>query len=413
MNLLHEIPTIRQEQSSNTMSSSNNQIHKAPYLVSIYHNDLWPKYKGIIFSGLHGFSLLSDIKISFFQIARTTEDRKHLGDVDFSYHCYPYKLLFDNSYESIPKIKLCSDLFNHTVHSNANLILLPGYHLLEYWFMLLACILTGKKRAVFVDSTAYDQPHSILKYCFKRLFFSFCDGFFGYGERSKEYLLSFGVPAHKITTRCQAAAMPHCYAPEQALRDRISRRGDDRPASFLFVGRLAPAKGIDTLIHAFQQVYQRDKSASLTIVGDGPMREELKMLAASLNVAAAISFPGTADIDQLAPYYLNASCLILPSRSEAWGLVVNEALSYGCPAIVSEHCGCIPDLIIEGKTGHVFHTDDADDLSRKMSLVINDMGNVATVANDCITLMQNFTPDKAAAQILKGCRIIVTGEGSQ
>lgn len=398
----------KKEQNIYTMSKFDSKFHKVCYRVNIFHNILWPRYKGLIFSGLHNFSLPGNIKVSFFQIARTTSDRKNLGDVDISYHRYPYHLLFDSSYESVPKLVLCKRLFLQVVQSNADLIVLPGYHLVEYWFMLLACILTRKKRAVFVDSTSKDQLGSFWKNFLKRLFFKFCDGFFAYGKRSKEYLLSFGVPAKKITTRCQAAALPHSYNPGRALRNRLARRKDDMPPAFLFVGLLSFGKGIDVLIHAFSQIHRDHKSATLTIVGNGPMCDELKALAASLGVADAVIFSGAANIDQLAAYYLSASCLILPSRSEAWGLVVNEALSYGCPAIVSAHCGCAPDLIIEGKTGYVFQTNDADDLARKMLMAVEGMGSVEKVANNCIKLMQKFTPENAAAQILNGCHAILT-----
>lgn len=413
MNSFDETLIDQQKKGTKIMSNLGIKMHKAPYLVNIYHNILWPKYKGGIFSGLHNFSLPSDINISFFQIAQTTVDRKNLGEVDFSYHRYPYKLLFNSTYDSIPKFKLCKILFNHAAYSNANLILLPGYHLLEYWFMLLACILTGKKRAVFVDSTSNDQPQSILKYVLKRLFFNFCDGFFGYGQRSKEYLMSFGVPEHKITTRCQAAALPHHYRPENALSSRMERRKADMPAHYLFVGVLTGNKGIDTLIQAFHQLYQQDRSASLTIVGDGDLHDELRALVASLQISDAVNFTGALHIDRLEYYYLQASCLILPSRSEAWGLVVNEALSYGCPAIVSDRCGCAPDLIVEGETGYVFNLDDVANLAEKMSLVKTNLSDVAKVANDCITLMQKFTPEKAAAQIFKGCHMILTKQGDQ
>lgn len=410
MPLSYETPILENEQNASPPKNSDSKFHSTAYRVSIFHNILWSKYKGIIFSRLHSFALQRNTNISFFQIARTNSDRKILNEIDSSYHRYPYQLLFDGSYDSLPKRLLCKRLFWKAARSKADLIVLPGYHLVEYWFMLLACILTRKKRAVFVDSTANDQPDSVKKYWLKRFFFSRCDGFFAYGERSKEYLLSFGVPAGKIITRCQAAALPHSYDPERALHERIERRKDNMPPSFLFVGRLAAEKEIDVLIRAFRKVREQYPSATLTIVGDGPMRNELEALAASLAVADAVSFPGAADIDQITSYYLNASCLILPSSSEAWGLVVNEALSYGCPAIVSTHCGCIPDLIVEGKTGYVFNTNDADDLAKKMSLVVHGMGRVSNIARACIDLMKNFTPEKAAEQILNGCHAILTSQ---
>ena len=410
-NSFDEKLVVRQKQSSKIMSKIDLKTQESPYLVNIYHNILWPKYKGSIFSGLHDFALPSDVDISFFQIAKTTNDRKNLGEVDFSYHRYPYKLLFNGTYDSIPKFKLCRILFEHAAHSNANLVILPGYHLLEYWFMLLGCILTRKKRAVFVDSTGNDQPDSIFKDVLKRIFFRSCDGFFGYGQRSKQYLMSFGVPEHKITTRCQAAALPHHYTPQCALSSRMERRKEGVPAHYLFVGVLTENKGIDILIQAFHLLHLQDPMALLTIVGDGDVHAELQALVVSLDMSDAVNFTGALHIDVLESHYLQASCLILPSRSEAWGLVVNEALSYGCPAIVSDRCGCAPDLIVEGETGYVFNMDDVADLAKKMSLVKTDLNDVPKVATDCINLMQKFTPEKAAAQILKGCyNILTTGE---
>jgi glycosyltransferase involved in cell wall biosynthesis len=407
MNLLYELPSSSRRKAIQPESQPGSRLHALPSRIHIFHNILWPKYKGLIFSGIHSITSTGNLDIAFFQIARTSSDRKNLADVDTSYHRYPYELLFDSAYDAIPKSTLCKRLFSQVWRSDADLIVLPGYHLTEYWMMLLACVLTRKKRAVFVDSTGNDQPDTKWKYWLKRLFFNLCDGFFAYGQRSKEYLLTFNVPASKITTRCQAAALPHAYSPEQAQQERIARRNDSMPPSFLFVGLLSEGKGIDLLLHAFRKLRQKNPSATLIVVGDGPMRDELKALAASLGVAEAVRFPGAANIEQLAAHYLNASCLVLPSRSEAWGLVVNEALSYGCPAIVSAHCGCAPDLIFEGKTGYVFRTNDADDLAAKMTLVVSNMNNVPAVARDCIELMRTFTPHTAAAQILNGCKAIL------
>lgn len=405
MNSVDKKLLVRQGQTATEIS--NIKVERISNRVNIYHNILWPKYKGSIFSGLHDFALTSNLNIAFFQIAKTTDDRKTLGKVDFSYHRYPYKLLFNCTYDSIPKIKLCKILFKHIADSDANLVVLPGYHLLEYWFMLLACILTGKKRAVFVDSTINDQPGSFGKNLLKRIFFSSCDGFFGYGQRSKEYIMSFGVPESKIITHCQAAALPHRYSAANALENRVRQRSADVRTRYLFAGVLNYQKGIDVLIHAFYRLYLINPSARLTIAGEGEAHEEFKALTETLGISEAVLFTGALDINTLANQYLSASCLVLPSRSEAWGLVVNEALSYGCPAIVSDRCGCAPDLILEGKTGYVFRTDDIDDLAEKMRTVESELDDIPTVATNCINLMQRFTPENAAALILKGCHMIL------
>ena len=386
-------------------------MHNKKYLVDIYHNILWSKYKGGVFSCLNDLSLNKDIDLHFYQIAETSAERIGLSAVDLTYHRYPYTLLFDGDYDSIPTLKLCYTLFNQTFFSKADLVLLPGYHYLEYWFMLLACIITGKKRAVFVDSTRNDRPVSNFKDAFKRIFFSLNHGFFCYGQRSKEYLISLGAPAAKIIFRCQASALPHNYDLEDTIRNRTQRNSMRIAPSYLYVGRLSPEKGLDTLIYAFQRIFQTTPTATLTMVGSGPSRPELEALIASLGITDAVRFTGGLDINQLPDYYLNASCMVLPSRSEPWGLVANEALSYGCPIIISDRCGCAPDLVIDGKTGYVFKTDDVEDLYQKMRLTQDKLANTTTAANNCIKVIQNFTPAKAASQIMDGCQAILSATG--
>ena len=94
-----------------------------------------------------------------------------------------------------------------------------------------------------------------------------------------------------------------------------------------------------------------------------------------LNLVSEIRshFAGFQNQSELGRYYSAADCLILPSLTETWGLVVNEALQFGIPAIVSDKVGCHPDLIVEGKTGFVFPAGDdqrlADQLSKVFQLV--------------------------------------------
>jgi glycosyltransferase involved in cell wall biosynthesis len=70
-----------------------------------------------------------------------------------------------------------------------------------------------------------------------------------------------------------------------------------------------------------------------------------------------VTFAGHKSYDEIPSYYSSAKALILPSRSETWGLVVNEAMAAGLPVIVSQRCGCADDLVTEGDNGWVFDPD--------------------------------------------------------
>ena len=80
-----------------------------------------------------------------------------------------------------------------------------------------------------------------------------------------------------------------------------------------------------------------------------------------------VSFAGFLNQTEMPRAYAAADCLVLPSDyGETWGLVVNEAMACGLPAIVSDRVGCGPDLVMEGKTGFVFSFGDAESLAERM-----------------------------------------------
>jgi glycosyltransferase involved in cell wall biosynthesis len=376
--------------------------------VSIYHNILWSKYKGVVFSQVHALSRLNGITTSFIQIAETEEARVALGGVDLSYHNYPFRLLFKGAYSDSSRwqrsVALAKDLLKYP----CDLVVIPGYHRLEHWAMLLTCILLRRKRAVFCDSTKYDQPKEILKEFGKRWFFSWCNGFFCYGVRSKEYLQSYGIDESKINFRCQVAALPHDYDPAAVLRNYESapQRDVDAPR-FIYVGRLSPEKGIEDLIRAFRNVLAAHPRAKLDIIGAGPSTPELISLISELGISGPVSMLGSKSITEIAAAFQQSTALVLPSYSEPWGLVVNEALSYGCPVVVSNRCGCVPDLVVDKVTGFAFEAGNVPALTSAMIAVSSLSTDRLVVARNCLEVIAHFNPVRAATQILDGCRRFV------
>src|SRR6266851_6008661 len=232
--------------------------------IAIYHNILWSKYKGGVFSQVYVQSQARGIGTSFIQIAETDDERMALGDVDLSYHQYPFRLLFRGAYSHPSRWRRIVTLAQDVFKNPSDLVVMPGYHRVEYWAMLLICILLRRKRAVFCDSTEFDRPKADWKEFAKRVFFSGCDGFFCYGVRSKEYLLKYGAEESKIIYRYQAAALPHEYDPADVLARYEAR---PRPASrihrFTFVGRLSIEKGINDLLEAFVKVHAKTSGVRL------------------------------------------------------------------------------------------------------------------------------------------------------
>jgi len=372
--------------------------------ILIYHNILWAKYKGAVFSRLHLLCTEAGLDASFVQIAETEVGYLELGAVDLSYHRYPFRLLSKGVYSRIPLPKriwlLCKDLLIH----RSNLVVLPGYNLVEYWMMLLLCMLLRRRRAVFCDSTALDGRKSRAKEGAKRLFFSRCHGIFCYGTRSRDYILSYGISPTKIHFPCYAAALPHGYDPRavQAVYEEQAAETFTVP-EYIFIGRLSAEKGLFDLLEAFGLVRATLGSARLTLVGAGPLEGQLKEFIVSRQLGDAVTLLGARTLDDVVPLLYRNVALILPSSREPWGLVVNEALSYGCPVVVSDHCGSVADLVIEGVTGYSFPTRNIELLAKAMIATVDLSNDRAATARNCLKLMSAFTAEKAASRILAGC----------
>jgi glycosyltransferase involved in cell wall biosynthesis len=376
--------------------------------VAIYHNILWSKYKGVVFSRVHSDGEEKGILPSFIQIAETEDMRVGLGGVDLAYHQYPFRLLFRGSYGNAPLVMRMAALARDLYKNPVDLVIMPGYHRAEYWSMLLMCMLLGRKRAVFCDSTTIDRPKVAWREVAKRWFFRCCNGFFCYGIRSKEYLMSYGVEESKIAYRCQAAALPLEYDPEKVLRYYEAHGGgrEDAPR-YLYVGRLSREKGLEDLFDAFCIVLKSKPDARLDLVGSGPLTESLKSRVAEMGLQRSVTFLGTKSLDEISGLLLQSTALMLPSHSEPWGLVVNESLSYGCPVVVSDACGCVPDLVVEGRTGYSFDIGDVDRMAAAMLAISTWSQDRVPVARRCLEVIADYTPEHAASQILDGCIRIV------
>lgn len=370
--------------------------------IDVWHNVMWSRYKAAVFSELYAIAQQQSVDLSIYQIAETESSRVSLSGVDLSRHKYPYVCLFKGIYSDVSLWKRIIALSRVVAATTADLTILAGYSNIEYWAQALILKARRKKFAIFCDSTIYDNPQKFWKGLAKRLFFHLADGAFCYGTRSKDYLMHYGMTAGKIHHRCQAAEIPDHYNTEQVLADRIAARAADDSPRLLYVGRISPEKRIDTLLRAFARILPQRPSARLVIVGKGPDEQTLQQLARQLGISGAVDFTGAKHDDALWAEYLNATCLVLPSWSEPWGLVVNEALLFGCPVIVSDRCGCVPQIVIEGKTGFSFRCDDIIELSAKLLLLIDSFTDTATVALNCIEHIATYTPRNAATAILDG-----------
>jgi glycosyltransferase involved in cell wall biosynthesis len=153
------------------------------------------------------------------------------------------------------------------------------------------------------------------------------------------------------------------------------------PGRILFVGRLRPMKGVDTLLRAFAKLPAPQPSprlrlagsgelpASLRIVGDGELRSRLEHLAHDLGIADRVTFTGYVPIPKVYEEFAQAEIFCSLSRHEALGNVFLEAQAAGC-AVLGTAIEGIPEVVLDGQTGILIPCDDIHGARRALESLL-------------------------------------------
>jgi glycosyltransferase involved in cell wall biosynthesis len=249
-------------------------------------------------------------------------------------------------------------------------VLVNGWHYKSAWQAIVSCWQNRIPVMLRGDSHLHTQRSVLkryLKYPVYKGFIPRADACLAVGTWSREYFLHYGarpehvfsVP-HAIDERWVAAELDHWLPLRAELRQRWALAPDE--VVFLFAGKFIAKKRPLDFVRAVAEARRRGAAVAGLMVGDGPLRAECE--AVTVEMGAPVRFAGFLNQSQMISAYVAADVLVLPSDGrETWGLVVNEAMACGRPAIVSDAVGCGPDLILAGKTGNRFPLGNVEALS--------------------------------------------------
>jgi glycosyltransferase involved in cell wall biosynthesis len=151
----------------------------------------------------------------------------------------------------------------------------------------------------------------------------------------------------------------------------------------LFVGRLAAKKGVGDAICAVTRL----DGVELRIVGDGPLEQELRMLAGSELGGERVVFLGRRNRSEVAQEMRSALCLVIPSVTAADGdrdgtpNVLGEAIATGLPVVASDIAG-LSEFVVDGETGRLYEPRDVEGLSSALQSFIDDPAFSARLAEE-------------------------------
>lgn len=298
-----------------------------------------------------------------------------------------------------------------------DVVLVPGWHSITLRHAIRTCRQHRIPLLYRGDSHFGTAPRGAKRWLWERrsrwLLGRF-DGWLAVGSRAQEYLRRLTPDTshprifdstHAVdNTFFASAAAPHLTPEGRGAARRELGAAGVAPV-LLFAGKLSPIKRPLDLIRATALLGQGTSSPpQLLIAGGGELEASCRAEAAKLGVAA--HWAGFLNQSQLGQAYAAADCLVLPSASESWGLVVNEAMATGLPAVLSDGVGCAPDLVKPGLTGETFPVSDVPALAAALGRAIQYARDPAT-RQACRQQVSRFTFQAASAGLLAGCRAVV------
>ena len=243
----------------------------------------------------------------------------------------------------------------------------------------------------------------LIRYIYLKLFYTNFSALIHVGKQSEKHYKKLG-----FKTDFQFLS-PYCVDPKPFQTDEFSRLAcrnkvrkeigaNEDQIVLMFCGKLSPRKNPGLILEAVKGL-DSSKHANffILLVGDGELRQKLENEAKRLNIA--LKHVGFKKQYELSPFYHASDLLVLPSKlGETWGLVVNEALHHGVPAVVSNRVGCADDLIVSGLTGEVFNNEDAVSLGESLVNAVK-LTRILEIRIKCKVKVSEYSVENAAKGI--------------
>ncbi len=317
-----------------------------------------------------------------------------------------YKQEIRFSYEVLSSWRRRIGSFNTLLNAGINnalatarpdVILCGGYNYVASWQALLWARFHTIPFFLWSESNLHDiRGGGAIVELLKSEFLRKCNGFVVPGRAAREYLQSRKVKESAIFLAVNAVDNGLFAAASDSVRHSAAqyRTALGLPGRyFLFAGRMVREKGVFELLSAYAKLEaSMRQEIGLVFVGDGVCRGQLEEQALGISPGVII-FPGFAQREQLPVYYALAEMLVLPTYTDTWGLVVNEAMACGLPVILSQAAGCATDLVTENWNGRMVPPRDVSSLTGVMRNLASQPTLCAAMGANSRKRISDYSPE--------------------
>jgi glycosyltransferase involved in cell wall biosynthesis len=256
------------------------------------------------------------------------------------------------------------------------------------------------------DSQEHDELRTWMKESIKKRIVRLCQAGFVAGSTHTDYLVKLGILKNLIVTGYDVIDNDYFAQNSRAVQTEqaaLRKRHQLSDHFFLASNRFVEKKNLPRLFQAFARYRQLTGKGSwqLVLLGDGELRPYFERLLKEYELTEVVLLTGFKQYSDLPVYYGLASVFIHASTTDQWGLVVNEAMACGLPVLVSNRCGCAPDLVQDGVNGFTFDPYDVDELTGLMFKISS--GNVDRDAMGAASreIISHWTPKTFATNLLR------------
>jgi glycosyltransferase involved in cell wall biosynthesis len=281
--------------------------------------------------------------------------------------------LFPEATDHYPdKAELRRAFWSALEQTNPDVVAVNGWNNFGSFIAANCCLRRGLPMVVLSESSRQDEPRTSWKEAIKRRLVGLYSAALVGGQRHVEYLAELGMPRERVFIGYDVVDNDYFGRRTAEIRNSKFEIRDKRglPENyFLASARFIEKKNLSSLIEAYAQYRRRSEIAvkvpwDLVVLGDGPLRATLNSQLSTLNLNEHVHLPGFKPYDELPVYYALASAFVHASTTEQWGLVVNEAIASGLPVIVSDRCGCVPEVI--NSNGFTFNPTSENELTARL-----------------------------------------------
>jgi 1,2-diacylglycerol 3-alpha-glucosyltransferase len=271
------------------------------------------------------------------------------------------------------------------------------------------CLRRRIPMVVMSESSRQDEPRTWWKEAIKRRIVGLYSAGLVGGQRHVEYLVELGMPRERVFTGYDVVDNEHFRQKAEEVRGQKSevRQKYALPENyFLASARFIEKKNLPKLIQAYAEYRDRLKGTGVTdpgynrgvpwdlvVLGDGPLKAYLCRLISDLRLKEHVHLPGFEPYDELPVYYALANAFVHASTTEQWGLVVNEAIASGLPVIVSERCGCVPELV-QGNGFTFDPTNEHELTARLLEMASLSDEERKRLGDNSYRIAANFAPER-------------------